>query len=444
MSANTTPARIVDPSHADWETVRPAWNLAAYQHPTAIALPESADDVIAAVNYARENGLRVAPQSTGHGANALSAGEGTLLVKLDQMRGVEIDADAKVARVQGGAQWQDVNAAAAEHGLAGLLGSAGDVGVSGYLVGGGYSWFGRKYGLACNNVRAIEVVTADGELVRTDGQSNADLFWAVRGGGGSFGVITAIELDLFPITEAFAGMMLWPIERDREVLSTWREWVETVPDEVTSIGRLLHFPPIPDIPEPFRGREFVGVEATCLLSEAEGTELIAPLRALGPEMDSFATVPVAALEHLHMDPPGPVPGVGQGLVLTDLTPDGLDAIATTTGAGSGSPLLSFEMRHAGGAFGREGSECGSVAAIQGKFVTFGVGIAPVPPAAQAVQAGLDATLGALEPWRAPRQLLGFRESATPAEDLYGDSLGRLQQIKSQVDPDNLFQANHPL
>ncbi len=175
--------RVLGPDHAEWETIRPAWNLAAYQHPTAIALPETADDVIAAVNYAREHGLRVAAQSTGHGANALAAGEGTLLVKMQNMRGVEIDPGARIARVEGGAQWGDVNGAAAAHGLAGLMGSAADVGVAGYTVGGGFSWLGRKYGLACNNVHAIEVVTADGELVRTDAEHNPDLFWAVRGGG---------------------------------------------------------------------------------------------------------------------------------------------------------------------------------------------------------------------------------------------------------------------
>ena len=164
--------------------------------------------------------------------------------------------------------WAEVSEAAAEHGLAALAGSSPDVGVVGYSLGGGISWLARRYGLAANSVTAVELVNADGELVRADADNESELFWALRGGGGSFGVVTALEFQLYPIAEVYAGVLFFPIERGKEVLHAWRNWLEDVPDEVTSVGRFLQFPPIPDIPEPLRGGSFVVVEATSLLDEA--------------------------------------------------------------------------------------------------------------------------------------------------------------------------------
>jgi FAD/FMN-containing dehydrogenase len=152
--------------------------------------------------------------------------------------------------------WIEVVEAAAEHGLAALAGSSPDVGVVGYTLGGGLSWLVRKYGLAANKVTAVELVTADGRLVRADRDNEPDLFWALRGGGGSFGVVTALEFRLYPLTEVYAGVMFWPVERAAEVLNAWREWTATVPDEMTSVGRILQLPPLPDVPEPLRGRSF--------------------------------------------------------------------------------------------------------------------------------------------------------------------------------------------
>ena len=162
MSSHTTPEWLKAQDHPEWESSRLGWNLAADQRPTAIAEPATVDEVIAAVNYARQAGLRVAPQATGHGSYVLAAGDGTMVVKLEKMRGVEIDVDSATARVQGGAQWGDVTAASTPHGLAALAGSSPDVGVAGYTTGGGISWLARRHGLACNAVRAVEIVTANG------------------------------------------------------------------------------------------------------------------------------------------------------------------------------------------------------------------------------------------------------------------------------------------
>src|SRR6185295_5504701 len=169
------------------------------------------------------------------------------------MRGVTIDPVARSARAEAGVLWAEVSNAAAEHGLAALAGSSPDVGVVGYTLGGGISWLARKHGLAANNVTAVELVNAEGDLIRADAENRPDLFWALRGGGGSFGVVTALEFSLFPISDVYAGTLFFPLERGTEVLRAWRRWVEDVPEEITSVGRFLQFPPIPDIPEPLRG-----------------------------------------------------------------------------------------------------------------------------------------------------------------------------------------------
>src|SRR5438067_3018352 len=315
---------LLTPADPGWDDARRAWNLAVDQRPFAVALVESAEDVVAVVRFARLHGLRVAPQGTGHGASSLESLEDVILVKTERLRRVEIDAAGRRSRAEAGALWGDVVEPAAEQGFVVLHGSSPDVGVVGYSLGGGMGWLARSRGLSANSVTAVELVTADGRLVRADHDDEPDLFWAVRGGGGNFGVVTAIEIALYDTPKLYAGAMFWPVERAGEVLHAWREWVETVPDEVTSVGRILHFPPLPMVPEPLRGGSFAVIEAAFAGPEAEGEELLRPLRQLAPAMDTFAAVPPTALQTLHMDPPQPVPGIGDGMFLDELPAEAID------------------------------------------------------------------------------------------------------------------------
>jgi FAD/FMN-containing dehydrogenase len=436
---------IVLPHDPSWNQARLAWNLSADQQPAAVALPESAADVQAVVRWARQRGLRVAPQGTGHNALPLGSLAHTVLLKTERMRGVEIDAAAQRARVDAGVLWAEVTEAAAEHGLAGLAGSSPDVGVVGYSLGGGVSWLGRRFGLASNSVTAVELVNADGELLRADAEQNADLFWALRGGGGSFGVVTALEFTLYPISDVYAGVLFFPLERGAEVLRAWRRWVDTVPDEVTSVGRFLQFPPIPDIPEPVRGKSFVVVEAASLLGKDRTDELLRPLRELGPSMDTFATIPVQELKHLHMDPEHPVPGSGDGMLLSDFNDAAIDALVGIAGADARSPLLSVEVRHAGGALARKVPGSGALASIEGQFLLFAVGMSPTPELGAAVRAHVELVQNALAPWDSGRMYLNFAEKRQGGERLFGDlNYRRLQTVKAAVDPDDVFRSNHPV
>src|SRR5918995_6329093 len=434
---------VVAPGDPDWNEARQAWNLAVDQRPAAVAIPESAEDVAAVVAFARAEGLRVAPQGTGHNAGALGRELGdTILLKTNRMRGVTIDAENRSARAEAGVIWIEVVEEAARHGLAALAGSSPDVGVVGYTLGGGLSWLARKHGIGANGVTAIEVVTASGDLVRTDWANEPDLFWALRGGGGSLGIVTAIEFNLFPISEVYAGILWYPVDRAVEILKAWRAWTEGLPDEMTSVGRVLQFPPIPQVPEPIRGQSFVVVEAIWSGKPADGARLIEPLRALGPVMDTVMTIPITELSRLHMDPDGPAPGAGDGGMLEDIDDHLIDLFVEMV---VGSPILSAELRHLGGAVARRDSRHGAVDAFEAPYAMYALGAAPTPEAKAAVEAAVADLRQVLEPWEADHTHLNFADSRRKAASLFSSaSYHRLRRVKAIVDPTDVIRSNHPI
>ena len=432
------------PGDPGYDDARRAWNLAVDQRPAAVALPETVDDVVAAVDYARTVGLRVAVQGTGHGARHDFL-DGTLLINTARMTGVEIDASARTATVAAGTIWIDVVDAAIEHGLTALHGSAQDVGVVGYTLGGGIGWLARKHGLSASSVLSAEVVTADGEVVRADPETNPDLFWALRGGGGSFGVVTSVEIALYPVTEAFAGWLIWPMDRAAEVLGAWAEWTRTVPEEMTSIGRMLQLPPIPEMPEALRGRQVVVVEAAYLGDEASGRELLRPLLELEPEIDTFATVPARALTELHQDPPSPVPAAGDGWMLDSFDARGAAAIVESARMDGTAPLLSLEIRHLEGALGRPDPNGGVLSHFEAPYVVYSVGVPMGPVTEDAIAERIDEVRAASETWLSRSTYFNFADRDVEASDFYpSGAYRRLAAIRAGVDPDGLFRARHTI
>jgi hypothetical protein len=324
-----------------------------------------------------------------------------------------------------------------------LAGTAPDVGVVGYTVGGGLSWLSRKLGFASNSVLAAELVTADGRLVRADAEQEPELFWALRGGGGSFGVVTALEFRLHAVPELYAGNLFWPVERAPEVLHAWRELVPGFPDELTSLGRLLNLPPIPAIPEPFRGRSFVVVESAYLGSEDDGRSLLAPLRELDPEIDTMAMIQPPGLAALHMDPPEPVPGIGDGVLLDRLPPEAVDAVIDLAGR-PGTPLLTLELRRLGGAMATGSPSHGALDAVEAEFAIFTAGIA-TPELAPAVKEHVGRVLEALNPWLAGKTFFNFTERTLDSHALYPpETVRRLRELKRQVDPQGILRVCHPV
>ena len=434
------------PGDAGWDEARAAWNLAVDQHPAAVAFPADSGDVARAVRFARDSGLKVSVQGTGHNAAAYDGSIGeSLMIRTDRLREVAIEPATQTARVGAGVTWGEVVGPAAEHGLAPLAGSSHDVGVVGYTLGGGVSWLARKHGLAAEQVTAFEIVSAHGDTREVTAVTDPGLFWALRGGGGNFAAITAMEFKLLPITEVYAGALFFPYERAGEVLEVWRRWTATVPDEVTSIGRMIQMPPLPEVPDFLRGQSFAVIEAAFIGSEAQAAELLAPLRELGPDMDTFATIGTPDLLGLHMDPPGPVPGLGDHQMLADLDADSLASLVEAVGPGSGSPLLSFEFRHLGGALGRRAEDSGALGALSGKFMTFAVGMLPAPEMEAPLRSSFAAARRALEVLDNGDSYMNFAEHRVEPEAIFGErSLNRLREIRANVDPEGLFHANHPI
>lgn len=435
------------PDDPTFDAVRMPWNVAAQQQPAAVAVPTTVEEVQLVVRAAKQAGLRIAPQGTGHGAAALAARnlDDVVVLRTTALTGVAVDPETQTARAESGALSEHVVAAAAEHGLVCLHGSSPDVGVAGLALGGGIGWYGRKHGLACNRLRAVELVTSDGELVRADAEQNADLFWALRGGGGNFGVVTAIELGLLPIADAYAGNMIWDISHYEKVLRHFNEWAPTAPEEISSSLRAMRFPPLPFIPEEVRGRSLVIFDGAVLADDDEAEEIIAGFRALEPELDTWQRVPAPSLIRLHQDPEGPTPAVGDGLLLDQLDEATVQSLVEAVGPGAETHLLMAELRHLGGALRRVPEGAGAVGGFEADYVAYFVAIAPTPEIGAMGVADTARAMAAVAGAATGKRYLNFTEVPVDAETGYDTaSWARLQQVRSAVDPDGMFLANHAM
>ena len=288
-----------------YDEARMPWNLQVDEHPAAVAYPADPHEVARIVRAAAAAGLRVAPQGTGHGAPPLAGRLGdAVLLRTSAMTGLRVDATGRTARAEAGVLWGDVVARAGRVGLAGQHMSSPGVGVVGSSLGGGVSWYSRQHGLQCSAITAVELVLADGTSVRATDDQDADLLWAARGGSGGFGVVTALEFDLLPVRTAYAGMLAWDWRHAQRVLTAWGEWTADAPESVTSVARIFQVPDIEWLPGQLRGRKMVMIDAVALGDPEAGARSIAALRALEPEVDTFAQMPAPDIAHLQLDPAG--------------------------------------------------------------------------------------------------------------------------------------------
>jgi FAD/FMN-containing dehydrogenase len=436
------------PGEPGYEAARLPWNVAVDQRPAAVAEPTTTAEVAEVVVAARRAGLRVAPQSTGHSAGPLAAQDlgDVVLLRAGGLDQVEVDVERSVVRVGGGSVWLPVVEAAAAHGLGVLHGSSPDVGVVGYTLGGGVSFYSRKLGLAASSLVSAELVLADGSVVRASETEHADLFWAVRGGGGNFGIITELELRAFPIADVFAGFLLFDATVDGladRVVRRWAEWTLTAPDEVTTSLRLLSLPPLPELPPFLRGRRLVVIDGAVLDTDERAAEILAPLRELGPELDTFTRVPAGSLVRLHMDPEGPTPSVSDAALLDALPDDAIDVLLAAAGPASGSRLLAAELRQLGGALSRPHPDGGALSRLDGQYALLAVAVAATPELGAAGLADARRLTAALAPWTSPRPHLNFLEAPADVRAAFDDDVWSvLTAIRSSVDPDGVLVANH--
>jgi FAD/FMN-containing dehydrogenase len=355
------------------------------------------------------------------------------------MRGAVVDPVARTARVRGGSVWHDVVDATALHGLTALHGSAGDVGVVGYTLSGGVSLYGRRHGLAVNSVRSVRLVTAAGELVTASADENPELFWALRGGSGAFGVVVSLEIDLLPYAHVFAGMMLWDGARAAEVGRAWAEWTRRAPASATTSLRVMHFPPLPELPPFVSGRSVVVVDGAILEADAGAETLLAPLRELEPEMDTFARMPTSRVVEVHMDPPEPSPAVSDHAMLRSLDAAAVDAFVAA--AFEARPMIS-EIRHMGEGFARASDAPGAVSSVDGEYLLTAISMVPVPEALPGMDAAVRAVVAAMAEWHDSGIALTFVDRERDSAPGFGASAARLAELKRLHDPDDLFAAAH--
>jgi FAD/FMN-containing dehydrogenase len=435
------------PGDGGYDEARAAWNLNAHQSPAVVVAAEGAADVLAAVRLARDEGLGVGVMATGHGVAAPC--DGGVLINTSRMRGVHVNPETRTARVEAGAKWADLVPEATAHGLAGLQGSTSHVGVVGYTMGGGFGWLGRKYGFAADSVKEADVVTAEGELVKANAHENADLFWALKGGGGNFGIVTSLEFALYPVTRVFGGNLFYPVERAAEVLELYGRWAENLPEEVTSAVAFLNVPPIPDVPEPLRGKSVITVRF-CYTGEdlaEKGEELLGPWRGFGePIMDTFGVMPYEAMDMISMDPVEPLGAYGHSEMLRDLSEETRRTLVDLAGADSDTPLLLLEIRQLGGALSRPPADLNPMGRSDAMYAMNGIGATFTPEMAQAVQAYLAYVAEAAKPHATGATYVNFidLDGASPERvraAYSAEDWERLVELKDRRDPGNLFRYN---
>ncbi len=434
-------AALLHPGEDGYDAARATFNLAVDQRPAAVCVATEVAHVQGAVAYAQEHGLRLAAQTTGHLSQTLPPLGETLLLRLELHDEVEVDPYERVARIKAGARWGDVVDAVSRYPLAVMHGSSPSVGVIGYLLGGGLSFYGRRHGLAVNHVRAFDVVTPDGLARRVDAEHNRELFYALRGGGGGYAVVTAVELELLPYSEVSGGARFFAADDAHRLLRAWRDWAIDAPDSITTTFRILCLPPLPEVPEPLRAVPTVCVNGVAL-DAAEGARLERTLRSVAtPILGGFAPMPPAAIVRLHGDPEEPAPFVGDGMLLADLDDWAIESFLRV--AGPGSPLIAAELRQLGGALAAPPCGAGARGHLEGRFLLFGVGIPGAPVSDEELRSFLDAYLGAMTPWATGTRFTSFAERTSSLKTCVPDAtLERLARIRKGVDPDGLLLASH--
>ena len=443
---NQLSGSLFTPDDPDYDQARLPWNRAYNPHPALILVAETVQDVIAGVRFAREQGLGVAVQTTGHGPQKLS--DDNLLIVMSKLTAVRVNAQAHTARAEGGAVWQPVIDAAAPHGLAPLLGSSPHVGVVGYSLGGGIGWLARRFGLAADSVRGIDVVTADGTLRHASASENSDLFWGLRGAGGNFGVVTALEINLYPVATLYGGFLVYPGELAAEALRFYREWVKTVPDELTSSISVMNFPSLPFLPEAIRGQTQIYVRAAFAGSAPAGAAYIQAWHDWHePLSSSFREMPFTDIATISNDPVNPSAGHGSNAMFDTLSDEAIDIIVRR-GTDKSSPLVMSELRHAGGAIARVPANANAIGNRDAQFY-FQIGGPLFAPGAEEI------AVAQIRDYRAELQphlrsgvymnLNSVGEVADRYKEAFSpESLERLQALKAKYDPENLFRFAYPL
>ncbi|MFC9786293.1 FAD-binding oxidoreductase [Rhodococcus sp. NPDC127528] len=434
--------RLDLPDSTDWPAVTQAWNVSITQRPAAVVTAATTADIVRSVRFAADNHVPVTAQPGGHGATQRL--DDTLLIRTSALDDIWIDATARTARVGAGVKWGALQSALDGTGLTGLIGSNPDVSVVGFCLGGGLSWFTRPFGPGSGSLSAVELVDAQGVHRWVSDDKSPELIWALRGGGGEFGIVTAVEIDLFPAPEITGGRLAFPATDAASVLRAVAALTATAPAELSVWASIMHFPPIPELPDEIRGQSFCFVDTVLLGSGLEHSAHLAPIRAAGTVLrDTTRPLQPGDVGAICEEPTDPSPGLHSSMMLTALDDDVIDLVVERTGTAGSLPLTQVQFRHLGGPArtGRDGAV--DLRRTRAEFAVMTLTVAPQPDLLAAATRAMSGLFDALAPWSAGPTvptMLGPGESLGRAFD--SCTLDRLRRLKEAVDPSYAVRGNY--
>ncbi|GAC1613388.1 MAG: FAD-binding oxidoreductase [Candidatus Dormibacteraceae bacterium] len=435
---------VIDRDDAAYEEARHVYNAMIDRRPAVIVRAVNAGDVLAAVRFANENRLPVAIRGGGHSVPGFGTWDEAVVIDLVRMRGVRVDPEKRTARAEGGATWGDFNAATHAFGLATTGGIISTTGVAGLTLGGGIGYLSRGFGLSCDNLISADVVTADGRFLIASAEENADLFWALRGGGGNFGVVTALEFQLHPVKDIYGGPMFFELRDADNILRFFRDYIENAPEQMGAFPAFQIAPPLPFIPENRHGEPFIAIVACWAGSLADGPSALKPFHDIAP----------VVAEHV-----GPMPYPALNGAFDGLVPAGLQhywkanfakeltdaAIAAHLQHGPGLPAVNstVHLYPINGACHRVGPDDTAFGHRDATFATVIAGMWPEPARnADSIRWVRDYS-DAITPHSDAGGYVNFmsEDDANRVAANYGRGYEKLVQVKRKYDPGNLFRAN---
>ncbi|MEX2159907.1 MAG: FAD-binding oxidoreductase [Dehalococcoidia bacterium] len=440
----TVRGSIITPGHEQYDEARKVYNGMHDRKPAVIVSCVDAGDVIAAVNYAREAGGDLSVRGGSHSAPGFGTNDGGVVIDLSPMKGIRVDPRARTVRAEGGCTWGDFNHATHAFGLATTGGIVSTTGIAGLTLGGGIGYLTRGCGLALDNLLSVDVVTADGQFLVASEKENEDLFWALRGGGGNFGIVTSFEYRLHPIKDILAGIFVFPLDRARDVLEFYREYIETAPEEMGAYPAFLIAPPLPFLPEEAHGKTHCAIVACWAGPLDKGEQAMEPIRNVAPTIgEMIAPMPYPAINALFDELlPSGLQNYWKGSFATELT-DG--AIEAHLEFGPKIPTMNCAMHiyPINGASSRVSPNATAFAYRDAKFATVIAGVWPDTADNEKNIGWVRDYYKALEPHSEVGGYVNFMDADDQGriEDNYKGNYGRLAKIKAKYDPQNLFHLN---
>ncbi|MGR5065158.1 FAD-binding oxidoreductase [Photobacterium sp. DNB22_13_2] len=436
---------VILPDDSDYDGARQVWNAMIDKRPTAIIKCSSAADVLTALNYAKDKNIDITVRGAGHNIAGNAICDNGLMIDLSEMKAVTVNPQTKRALVQPGATLADFDAAAQQHGLATPVGINSTTGISGLTLGGGFGWLTRKYGMTIDNLVSAQVITADGQQLTASAAENSDLFWAIRGGGGNFGIVTEFEFQLHPVgPEVLAGLIVFPFDQAKQVLEQYREFTQTAPEDLNVWVVMRQAPPLPFLPEEVHGKEVIVLAIFYVGDLVQGEALLEPLRQFGtPYGEHIGAQPYTAWQQAFD------PLLTEGMRnywkshnFTELHDDALELLLQYAG-NLPSPHCEIFIGQLAGAANSVASDAMAYSSRDAKFVLNVHARWETPAEDEASINWARDFFKATTPYASAGAYVNFmtEEEGGRVSDAYDSNYQRLVKIKRQYDPDNLFHHN---